>query len=200
MDHAPAPASGLPSLVADPQNGLTKAWVVPEGDIVIVAGSVAGTPRFTRFQHQSDDTWLQISDLGIAANFGFTMGGLTAGPTPHLIRYDSNADFQEVIDDGSNTWATNVMPSYSRAELGVGNVLTNPYLSADGLRMTFIGSPPGANSPQAVYYTDRPTIADRFRAAEVLPGVPLEAEAFLDPTCARVYLEALGSIFFEQRI
>jgi hypothetical protein len=127
------------------------------------------------------------------------LSGLTTGPNRHLIQYTTSSYFEELIDDGSNTWATLVSPPITDIELGV-TTHGSPRLSADGLRLVFLGSPAGANTPQRLYYTDRATISDRFRPADLLPGVPENSDAFMDNNCARVYAAGLGSMFFSQRL
>jgi hypothetical protein len=196
IDGSLAPASGIASITSP--DSIAGVWLVPEGDVVIVAGLVAGTARFRRFQRAADGSWSSITDLNISANSGFTMSGLTRGPAPHLVRYDINAEFEELGDDGSNMWATHVA-TFTRSTLGVGTVLTYPHLSGDGLRLLFIASPIGS-SQQHVFYTDRARLGDPFRPADRLDELPVAIDTFLTDDCSRVYFTTGNEIGYAQRL
>jgi hypothetical protein len=169
--------------VLSPPDILVQAWLVPEGDVLIVYEFVGGANRYRRYAHQPDDSWLAIADLNLSTA-GSTFSGLSLGPTPHLVHYDVNANFEELADDGSNTWATHVH-AYTKAELNVA-LFDSPHLSGDGLRLIFVGASPATPSMQQMFFTDRRTIADTFRAAEPLQNVPLDVDAFLFDDCSRI--------------
>lgn len=200
IDGTLSPALGVPIPAVGSGDFFTDVWITtaPAGDILIVAGYFSTTPRMFRYQEQGNGTWAQISDFGLAVNGAPTMSGMSEGANPHVIRYDTAANFQELVDDGSNTWTTIITPSYAPADLGVG-VHTYPQLSADGLRLTFVGSPPGTTGPQRIYYTSRAAITGRFAPAVPLSGVPFIADALMDPLCSRVYVSGLASVWFAQR-
>jgi hypothetical protein len=187
IDGPLAPAYGVDTPPGTSSDAIRRVWITPEGDVLILAEAVSSSLQWRRFQLQPDGSWAQIPDLGLQNIFGSLMSGVTRGPMPRLVWYAPNVatqQFQELGDDGSNTWQS-VIGNYTHADLNV-DTMTDPQLSADGLRLIFLGAAPGATSSQ-LFYTDRATLTDRFRAAEPLSGAPYTIDAFLDDDCARLF-------------
>ncbi|MDB4956779.1 MAG: hypothetical protein JWO36_4348 [Myxococcales bacterium] len=176
----------------------------PEGDFVFVHEYVFAQSKasFVRYRHAAGDHWTRDGVLVMPA---VVTGPLieistpTRGPVRRVIVRDNTANLYELIDDGSNTLQMHA--TYTPADLGVFNA-QSAMLSADGMRLVLYGTKPDGNGNviQSVWYTDRPTIADRFRPVDRMLDVPVITDPFLSEDCARLYFSGIGSIWYVQQL
>jgi hypothetical protein len=55
------------------------------------------------------------------------------------------------------------------------------------------------DSSNGIGYTDRPTIADRFRPAQMIANLPNIIAPVMTEDCGKLYFTALGTVlYFEQ--
>jgi len=64
-------------------------------------------------------------------------------------------------------------------------------LTPDGLRALVV--------TDRVYYTDRPTLDDPFRAGELIADLPPTASLYMTADCSRAYVADLGVVFYAER-
>jgi hypothetical protein len=184
------------------QNGFSPR-LVPSGDQLIgVEISVADNQTVFLFHvYQRDDpgnpfsTWTQVSDLNVPSTAAAST--LSMAPHPHMLSSPNQSfdtAFTELAESDNGTWTT--VKTHSTSELGILEMSGfDFYLSPDGLRVIFEAAI-GSQSDWYTLYSDRPSISDRFRAAEVLSGVPAGFGPFMTADCSRVYFFGLGTILY----
>jgi hypothetical protein len=95
--------------------------------------------------------------------------------------------------DGGVTWTE--LDLHTFADFGVLSFAEGVALSADGLRVIFVGQPQGSPSV-ALLYADRASIDEPFSHAVAMPSVEYFPNAFLTEDCARLYTSTLGTVFY----
>jgi hypothetical protein len=175
------------------------AWLDPEGDQLIVQEQQSAVPAFVRYMHAGGDHWTRGGTLIWPGSLlaPYSASTPTRGVPRRMLALDNGGYLDEMIDDGSDT--LQVHRRYGQGELGIYNY-EGPMLSADGLRMVVNGTVPDGmgNVHVAVWYTDRPSIDDDFRAFTELPDVPSIPDPFLRDDCGRVYFSGIGSVWYVQ--
>lgn len=172
--------------------------VSPEGDqlfiVRLVQSSFSRIERYTR----DGDSWSQLAVVRDPVYQYSVIGAPSAGPTRRLM-FNDGGGVQEL--EVTSTGTSIVHDTYNPPDLGVMFFDDGyaPNLSADGLRIVFTAKLIG-DLYARVLYSDRATLADRFRSAVVLPGVPRVADTFLTATCDRVYFSTVQSLFYAQRL
>lgn len=166
--------------------------LTPEGDGLYGVLSGMFDSRLVLFRIVGD-TWMLTTDLG-PTSYG-AISSLTWGPTRHLMVGDG-IDLREltITDSGQ---VTELSPPYKPVDLGV-EMVRNPMLTSDGLRMTFIGADKGLH--EAMYYADRGDLAARFSTGRQMVDVPVVEGSYMTEDCSRIYLSGLGSVFYAPRI
>ncbi len=191
IDGMLATVTGLDDTIAAP----TYMRLSPEGDEAIGAYIDAGTCTFRTYQRQSDGSWLRGPDLGTSTN-NLEYSTPTRRPNRHMLETGTgDKALHELVETAPGTWSE--IASYSESELGMLGP-SYPELSPDGLRLVLSGTS-SSGMTLVVFYSDRPTIADRFRTTVPLAGVPPASDPFLTEDCARVYFSSLGTIAYVQQ-
>jgi hypothetical protein len=172
------------------------AWIDPEGDQLIVQEQDTSV-LFVRYMHAGGDHWTRGGTLIWPSSLlaPYQASTQTRGVPRRMMALDNGGYLDEMIDDGSDT--LQVHRRYGQGELGIYNY-QGPMITADGLRMVVYGTQPGPTVLQSIWYTDRASIDDDFRAFTALPDVPSIQDPFLRDDCARIYFSGIGSIWYEQ--
>lgn len=172
--------------------------LTPEGNEMWVRLRATGSATFSVYTRTGDHQWSWVRDLAIASQSQddqLTVPSRSIDGTRRVLRYAfSEFKLYEYADDGT---ATTMIRSYQPSELGV-TFMSFPNLTADGLRLVFVGSEVGATTAQTLY-ADRPSLSDSFSPARVLATAPVTSDPFLSEDCARLYTNGLGSIFYAQQ-
>jgi hypothetical protein len=95
--------------------------------------------------------------------------------------------------DGGATWTE--LDVHTHSDLDVASMSEGVTLTADGLRVIFVGQANGTPS-LALLYADRATIDEPFSHAVPMPSVEYFPNAFLTEDCARLYTSTLGTVFY----
>ena len=186
-----------PSTFVPAVNG-SEPRLTPEGDEMWIRQRT-NTPIFTVYKHDSSHTWLKLRDLTVVTS---SQDDSISAPTRRgpggrrFVRY-AFAEFRlyEYLDDGTTATPVHV---YTTTALGV-QFLLFPNLSADGLRLTFVGAlQSSASSAGVTLYADRASLSDLFVTAVAIPSAPVVDDPFLTADCGRLYTSGLGSIFYAQ--
>jgi hypothetical protein len=178
------------------------AQLVPEGDEVIVrrwedssvVGRItvwhldaAGTPTF--------DHDIQLPNNQTIDSF-VKFGAPSRGPLRRMIVQNGTGDPMEIEFDA--TGASTLVASYKPADLGLTNIAgIAPALTPDGLRSVLYAA---SSTASGMFYTDRASLAETFRAASHLEHVPGAPDPYLTGACERLYFSSLGSIFWVQQL
>jgi hypothetical protein len=133
---------------------------------------------------------------GEATDSFIRFGTPSGGPKRRMfIRNGSEPGIREIELD--ETGASTLVGSYTAADFGVDYFGVPGNITADGLRVVFLGSPPSSQAQPV--YADRASLADRFSTARVLSGLPYNVTPFVTADCGRLYFDGLGYIFWVQR-
>jgi len=97
----------------------------------------------------------------------------------------------ELEGDGGTTWTE--IGRFTPAALGLPPQFgfSAFALTPDGLRALVV--------TDRVYYTDRPTLDDPFRAGELIADLPPTASLYMTADCSRAYVADLGVVFYAER-
>jgi len=191
IDGFLTPAPGF----EDPVFELQFLRLAPEGDEAVAVYYATSTYEFRTYRRQSNGTWTRATDFG-TTNAYLEISGPTRRPNRHVVRTGFDQKLHEFVQDDGGLWTE--VAAYTASELGV-SYPGAPKLSSDGLRLLLNSTAPASSVPR-VLYSDRPTIQDRFRAAQPLDGVPAVRDAYMNDDCSRVYFAGLESVFFVQRL
>lgn len=190
-DELLTPVIGLEQ---DSQTHVDLARYVPEGDEIVVRiwqqSTVVG--RIVVFRI-ADGVATEAYDVRLPNNEPIDsfirFGTPSRGPLRRMIvRNSSWPQWREIEFDESGT--STLVGLYDTADLGVATLGVPANMSADGLRLVFAFN--------GAVYTDRATLADRFRTASTL-NVPNNPVPFLTEDCSRVYFTGLGYVFWVQQ-
>ena len=191
VDATLAPATMVPA-----STGYAEPRISPEGDIL----TVLEERTIKIFNRGGDRTWTLASTGFVSTQFP-TASVTSRSPRRMMVR-DWNTTggggqwvVRELSDGGLAPWP--VLATYGSADLGTNamNFTTGLFLSEDGLRLLFVGSL--ADSTSGILYSDRETLAERFRPARVLASLPQGArDPFMTHDCGRLYYSLLGTIFY----
>jgi hypothetical protein len=189
IDEVPQPT------VFTPDDKLDMPRLTPEGDEMWVRRRGAGSAAIAVYQHAGDHAWTWVRDLAIASGSrddAFTVPTNRDHGRRRFLRYAfDELLLHEYDDDGL---ATTAIRSYDAPALGV-TFISLPNITADGLRLVFIGSALG-DTTSRTYYADRASLDVPFSPASVLTTAPVAFDPFLTEDCARLYTNGLGSIFY----
>ncbi len=171
----------------------------PEGDELFVRSwnqsTVIGRIRAFR---RVDDSFVAAYDVvlpGQTTDSFVRFGTPSRGPRRRMMVRNRTDVYQEIELDA--TGASELIGNYVAADLGLTSITPSPpNLTPDGLRMVFSG---GVSKAQGVQYSDRASLADRFRPVTGL-DIPTSPTPFLTADCARVYFSQIGYVFWVQRL
>lgn len=190
----------VPSLAPVGNERLDAPQLVPEGDQLFVRHWNTGTlsSRIEVYAVAGDAVTLshEITMAGVTFDSFVKLGHPTAGTTRRMFMQSGSGPIWElsVAPDGAAT----VAHTYSVAELGLSGISTMPSLTSDGLRAVFVGFDSSSSGP---FYLQRMSIADKFSAATYIPDIaPTSNELFMTDDCGRLYLSAIGNVFWQQRL
>lgn len=190
----------IPEFAKSGPPNLDHARYAPEGDELIVRrwddGSVSGRILVYR---RNDGAWTYDHDIKLPNNQAIDsfvrFGSPSRAPNRRLLVRNTTSDFDEIEIDA--TGASTKIKTITPASIGLTNLAgIVPNLSADGLRMVVYGA---SSTMSGMFYTDRASLADSFRAATLLDDVPGAGDPFLSEDCSRLYFSAIGSVFWVQQ-
>jgi hypothetical protein len=186
VDGALAPALGL-----DPPPNTTylNPRLGPDGASAVIRvfdkTSTSTRVYFATFTRSEAGTWSKTSELTLTNPFSSS----SVSRDGHILVTATGGIHELATSNG--TWTDLGVHS----ELGVTVLSDGVALSADGLRMMFVGQLV-SNTPFALLYADRPTLDAPFSQAVLMPAVEYFPNAFLTADCARLYTWALGTVFY----
>lgn len=186
----------IPSLdPADPI--LDEPRLTPDGSAVYVRSTPMAAPvAFAIYLRQPDGSWRVVPAV---LPFGTTSLLSTVAHAPdgdHVIE-QLGPMYREWI--GNSSYAFTSAGTYQASDFGVSALASSGAdLSADGLRLIFLGSATSTSFDQ-MFYADRDAVTHRFGTATPLVGVPAVTDAFMTDDCARVYFHGLQQIFYAQQ-
>ncbi|HEY1555254.1 MAG TPA: hypothetical protein VGF94_10520 [Kofleriaceae bacterium] len=132
-------------------------------------------------------TWLLAGTipLGQVMSSEYVSAPTRADRQRYILLSETATDLLELADLGDGRWMASF--AHSAAELGVGQIV-QPNLSADGLRLVFVGD--GGN----IYYATRTAVDTAFGAATLLYAVPGGAVTpYLADDCSALYYAVAAS-------
>jgi len=123
-------------------------------------------------------------------------GSPSRGPKRRMFVRQLSIPLTEIEVDETGT--STQVATYSETDLDVTSFAgLPPSMTGDGLRIVFSAAGPTMNG---IFYSDRASLGDRFRAASLLMGVPSSSDAFMTDDCERMYFSGLGSILYVQQL
>lgn len=149
------------------------------------------------WQRAPDGAWQRGPDTTIPTHamlYGSWISSPTAdAPRRILVRSATAANMDEYGED-AGTWT--LVTSYTPSDLGI-TAITSAQLSPDGLRVLLRGRDP-VRMLGGMFYADRASVDAPFSTARYLDTVPAPSQgtAYMTEDCARVYMPALGSLFY----
>ena len=173
---------------------------LPDGDQVLIRrwdeSSVVGELRV--YNRGANDVLTYSHEIklpdGRTTDAFIRVGSPSRGPMRRMFTNLTGLGLAEIEFD--ETGASTLIATYTEADLGVQQFTgLPPNITGDGLRMTFLGSG-GAN---AVFYSDRTSVTEKFRGARPIVGVPA-IDSFMTDDCERLYFGALGSVLYVQQL
>ncbi|MBA3397711.1 MAG: hypothetical protein H0T89_34120 [Deltaproteobacteria bacterium] len=176
------------------------ARYAPEGDELFVRSwtqsTTIGRIRVYRRQAEGFVYTHDVALPGQTTDSFVRFGTPSRGPRRRMMVRNNAFAYQEIEFDAAGTAV--LIASYVAADLGVTSITQSPpNLTPDGLRLVFAGSTTNASG---VLYSDRASLADRFQPGRLLPGIPINPTPFLTHDCARIYVSAIGYVFWVQRL
>jgi hypothetical protein len=132
--------------------------------------------------------WVKTSEFSVPYQM---LASSTPSRDGHVLVVASG--LRELVDDGTGTW--NEVLVHDFAELGVTSLGDQVNLSADGLRLLFIGAPIG-KAETNLLYADRAAETELFSKATPMPSLEYLPNGFLTEDCSRLYFSALGTVFY----
>ena len=183
------------------------ARLAPEGDQIFVQIRNKQTDATTveRFDAAGDGMWTAIGPVTIKLADEFdriSAPSRREGGRRLLLLTRASVGFskvvQELVEDDAGQWTTVGAP-YAAFDLGV-DAIFDPNLSADGLRLVFSGF--GFSGENAIYYTDRASVDERFHQASPVFSLIGNGQAlspFVDNDCDRMYFYAVPGIHYVRR-
>lgn len=201
-----------PPMAINPYNAFV---FTREGDRIAVTGWEETRAGYSTTEYRrSEAKWVFARTYVPASTMGgyYVLSAASAGPDRRaiLFRYEisTNAYVLEELTESTGWKATD---SYTLAELGTES-LSEPSLSADGLRLVFVSyeykdgsttgvsggeAPQMSGSNNAVYFTARTSLSERFARAKKMATVPDGVGSpFMTEDCGRIYFSALNSVWF----
>lgn len=149
------------------------------------------------WQRAADGAWQRGLDTTIPTHamlYGSWLSSPTATvPRRILVRSATGGNMDEYREDADG-WT--LVTSYQPSDLGLTRI-TSGQLSPDGLRVLLRGTDE-ARTLGGMFYADRASVDALFSAGRYLDTVPAPSEgsAYMTEDCARVYMPALGSLFY----
>ncbi|HSD89398.1 MAG TPA: hypothetical protein VLB44_17835 [Kofleriaceae bacterium] len=167
----------------------------PDGQSVVVRMIDRTVPRtsFGVFA-RTDAGWGKTSEFSVPYQM---LGSSTPSRDNHVLVVASGGGLRELADDGAGTW--NEVLVHDFAELGITSLGDQVDLSADGLRLIFIGTAIGKSSVNLLY-ADRAAETERFSTATPMPSVEYLPNGFLTEDCGRLYFSGLGTVFYVESV
>lgn len=167
----------------------------PDGQSAIVRmyDRVAAKTAFAVFSRTAGG-WVKSGELAVP----YTMMGSSAPSRDgHVLVVTSGGGLRELADDGTGTW--NEVRVHDFAELGITSMSDQVNLSPDGLRLILVGTAIG-KSEMNLLYADRQRETDAFSKTTPMPSLEFLPNGFLTENCGRLYVSALGTVFYVDRI
>jgi hypothetical protein len=203
--YGPIDADLVPLAVVgrSPNSTFDYPRLAPEGDELWIREAIPNTGyALDAYRLGSDGTFSYDHAIAVPSSLkpeqGFyNVGNTSAGPLRHFIYGDAQVlsiEPHELIADDTGAVQEAIG---TVASLG-GLSLNSPIMiSADGLRLVFVGFPTGGG-PTAPYYADRPALDAPFAMPVVLdlPGGNQLATPYLRADCDRIYFSIIGFVFY----
>ncbi|HEY5948227.1 MAG TPA: hypothetical protein VIV40_22175 [Kofleriaceae bacterium] len=174
--------------------------MTPEGDQVVIRDWNESTVVGRIGVYQRTETGLTYSHEiklpnNVTTDSFVRYGSPSRGPVRRMFARNNTGGLQEIEVDASG--ASNLVRVYTEADFGVTSLAgLPPSMTPDGLRIVFYA----AASESGIFYSDRASVNESFRAATLLMNVPGTADAFMTENCERIYFSALGSVLWIQRL
>jgi hypothetical protein len=178
--------------------------LAPGTDDLWVVQSDANNPANSEvavFARSDATTWAWRSTVFALPSAAITTSPPASTPTGrHVLVLTLSNTITEWKEISPGSW----MPvhSYNVVDLGVLQILSDVFLSRDGLRMSFIGQvQTGIDNPYAICDAERTDADSPFGQAHPIEGAPLSPGfdvqfPFLTHDCGRLYFNALGQIMY----
>ncbi|MEO8703793.1 MAG: hypothetical protein ABI867_27330 [Kofleriaceae bacterium] len=192
-------ALAVSKIVVEAGQSVSAPRLSPEGDQVFVTSKATVDSLLSiRIYQRTDETWLFADSPKVFPTAG---AGTTVLASPPTRRAQSSrlvivelfqaptSVFQEFRDTENDGWS--FVRSYGVSELAV-TAMTQPALSADGLRLVFT-----ANTGQ-VHYTARADLTQPFPPsfAIAIPNFAVAQYPYLTEDCARLYFTTTDTISY----
>jgi hypothetical protein len=129
-------------------------------------------------------TWTHTSTFPVTGQYNLSVSTTSRGPDRRLMMLEDAAKALRELGNTGAGWV-DLQRVYSLADLGGFDSIYGAMLSYDGRRMTFWGVKQGPGT--GFYYTDRSSLADRFRVATLLEGLPADtnSDLYMTDDCGR---------------
>lgn len=182
------PIGGPYDLVPELTRNYLSAWVLPEGDGMIVLYSFDGVFEYQLLRPNSG-TWVKEAALTLPT--GDPIGRPSRGPEHRIM----TTGFVEYALVGSEVTLvrTHTTPTLT--------LVYSANLSADGLRLFVTGLTGQVGAAPALYVLERATLDDEFgpRSGEPLADLDTTSSAFVTDNCDKMYVSQFGSMFYTRQ-
>jgi hypothetical protein len=144
-------------------------------------------------------TWTHTSTFPVTGQYNLSVSTTSRGPDRRLMMLEDAAKALRELGNTGAGWV-DLQRVYSLADLGGFDSIYGAMLSYDGRRMTFWGVKQGPGT--GFYYTDRSSLADRFRVATLLEGLPADtnSDLYMTDDCGRAYVSRGNAMYYAQQL
>ena len=185
VDQPLAPMMFIPRDAASTYQRYT-LW--PDGETMFVfEDSLINGSRWLLYARNAAGMWTSSGEVPGPMSGEHIGAPSSSSPRHAFVSGTATGGIREVIDDGQ--WSE--VHTYDAVELGNHLPSRSVQLSPDGLRMMYFVF------KDAVYYSQRAKLGDKFPVPTKLEGAPVLEDAFLTADCQRLYFSGLGRVFFE---
>jgi hypothetical protein len=191
VDEPLQPAAGLPPIQSEGFDGYDYPRPSPDGQRLLIRHVDYNTGNADLSYYQrAGNAWSALPPPPFAGHLAAST--IAMGPTGyHVLVVESNfLAWTEWIDEGG-LWRAG--PTHSSTVFGL-HEIDALSMTSDGLRAILL-----SRDPSQMFYADRSAIGDAFSAAQAMPTLPVNGDAFMTADCARVYLSGLGYVFYVQQ-
>jgi hypothetical protein len=179
------PIPGLDFVYDDPRP-------TPDGTLMLAVHNAGAAPTVEQFR-ATGVGWSFDRDIPFPHPDTIALGHVATDPDGGWRMLVVENHQLEEWKTSNDSWVMIAMHPVSA--LGLADVSYATF-TEDGLRALLRGTRPGGL--EEIYFTDRPDVGTEFRIADRLDAIPV-ATPYLDRTCARIYLAAVGSVFYAQQ-
>ncbi len=179
------PPAGSPTLIAPRLSA--------DGQLLTVkaVNNVLAMSKFALYRSTAG-TWTQVQVTLPDASGAAQLSVMAVGSEHRMLYADGQGLLEELIDDGSLTWAAIQSVDHTAVASP-----SDPYLSPDGLRAVYSGYPGSVGF--TIVFATRAGVGDPFGLVLPITNAAPAGGAFLTDDCGRLYFDLNNDISYATR-